>query len=248
MDAAIASFPSPAPLPGQQRGALPRPPSRASARLAHRPPPTWPTPSRSAPRRCCAPRVRSNQRLETLLVAAGRTSAEDPQVALGIKDLDSTVTHLGPTVAQLTPAQNRLQLRDRSSFRNIGRPALRGATRTAPWQRFNHRGDAPPARRNPNKRVGQRRQARPTDRWSRTTCTPTRTRTPPHQARRRVSARPATRPTTRARPSSAMTRGPPRPPTEQTAARASWRSPDAPAPANNLLGRRCASRARTGAA
>jgi virulence factor Mce-like protein len=77
--------------------------------------------------------VELNSRLKPTFAALQRF-AQDPLVALGVKDLDSTTQILNPTIAHLAPAQtvcNYLTL----WFRNIGSLLSEGDS-NGTWQRF----------------------------------------------------------------------------------------------------------------
>jgi phospholipid/cholesterol/gamma-HCH transport system substrate-binding protein len=77
--------------------------------------------------------VALNRRLESLLRTL-QDFSEDPQVSLGLKDLQQTVTILTPTVSQLTPAQTVCNY-GTLFFRNIGSLLSEGDS-NGTWQRF----------------------------------------------------------------------------------------------------------------
>ena len=102
LDAATGRFPQTRPFLAQHAGAV----RRAAARRAGaaRPPRRRsPTRSRSARRRC-ERSVQLNARLEPTFLSIERL-ADDPLVALGVRDLTNTAQILNPTLATLTPAQ-----------------------------------------------------------------------------------------------------------------------------------------------
>ena len=133
--------------------------------------------------RCCRARRRSTSRLDSLLQEV-KAFADDPLVPRGIRNTTALVDSLRPTLDYLAPTQtvcNYLTL----WFRNIS-SLLSEGDRNGTWQRFiivaTPQG---PEQRGRSVLRPRQRPAAPT------TCTPTRTRTPPRRASR-ASARPAT--------------------------------------------------------
>ena len=146
---AITDFPQPAPVPGQQRGALPR--AAPGRRRAARPPRrTSPTRSRSARPRCAATPP-FNHRLDAGCFEALRALRRGPA---GRRSASNDLTEhgersLNPTLAYLTPAQtvcNYVTL----WFRNVASAAQRGRRATAPGSASS----SSPRRRGPNNEGG----------------------------------------------------------------------------------------------
>ena len=193
LDAATTRVPAAAAVPAQQRAVLPRAAARRRARCA---PPrrTSPTRSRSA-RGSLARTPAFNKQPRAARSQRCRSFAEDPLVALGVKDLTNTAQHPRPddrlpharrrrsaTTSRSGSATSRSLLSEGDKQRH--RPALHRhrRARTAPTTRAARR-------RRPANGGGPARRT--------TTCTPTRTRTPRRPASPR-SARPPTRTTSSA--------------------------------------------------
>ena len=166
---------------------------RARRRARCAPPrPTWPTRSRSARRRC-ARSVALNQRLEPTLRRAAGASPRTRWSPLGVKRLTDTSTIAQPDARVPHAAQTVCNYVDAVVPQR--RRLLSEGDKNGTWQRFIIVADAA----GPEQRGRPVQRRRPTARAPTTTCTPTRTRTRRRRASPR-SARPATRPTCRARP------------------------------------------------
>jgi hypothetical protein len=197
---------------GPRRSTRASSPSRASGRSCATPS-AWPPSSRRAPRPCAAPRPSSPARSRRAPRRCGGPSSSTrawsrpswPSSAsrrtrspASACPADRAQPHAGALVAQVAPAQTVCNyatnlLRNASSLLSEG-------DQNGTGQRFII--IATP--QGPNNEGGPS-SAPATGRRPTTTCTATRTRTPPRRASR-ASARRATRPTTRAAPSWATTR------------------------------------------